>query len=594
MAQRLLVISPVRNEAAHLERLVSAVAAQTRRPDRWLIVDDGSTDRTAQLARAAADRWPFCEALSAPPVVGAVGADERLGAAAEWRAFRWALQRAPAYDVLSKLDGDVVPDPDWFARLLAELDADPALGIAGGTLLEGERPLRVPSDHVPGAIKVYRRACLEDIGLPEATLGWDTVDEIRARAAGWTVRSFTAPTARHLRPCGAGGRALAGRARYGRVAWMLHQPWWWALLRSAKLALAAPPVMAGPAFLYGYAAAAARRVPRIEDPAVRAEGRDPLRRRPRPSRVPAANPGAGATVLLISPVRNEAAHLERVAAAVAAQTRPPDEWLVVDDGSTDETLAMLRRLSDEIPFMRLLEGPADLTPAVADRLAAAAAPRAFRWALKQSAVDWDYVGKLDGDTELPPHYLQQLLARFAAEPALGIAGGVRMEGRRRLDRPGDHVPGALKLYSAACYRAIGGMRETLAWDVIDETYAHLHGFRTRAFGDLVAEHHRAWGSADGRLRGRARFGRSLHVAGYPAPWVAVKAARVSALRPYGLSGAAFLYGFAHGRLTRVPRVRDRSYSRQLRRDLRHRAASAASRRREPVAQPHAVVAQHVS
>ena len=591
MRERLLVISAVRDEEKYLERVVDAMAAQTRPPDCWLIVDDGSTDRTPDIARAAADRLPFCVVLQAPPVVGSSELEVRLSDAAELRAFLFGVEHVGLanFDYVAKLDGDIVLESRWYEVLLDRLRREPWVGIAGGTLYERRgrrsRRLRVPPGHVPGAVKTYRRACLQDVGQLVTRLGWDTVDEVRAVAAGWTVTSYPVPSAEHARPRGAATRPLAGRARYGEAAWLLHQPWWWATLRSFKLTLTGPPGLPPAAFLWGYARAALRREPRIDDPLVIKIGRRrPLPRVPRPrlfgALVPQTPPGSN-RVLLVTPARNEIAHLERVGRALAAQTRPPERWVVVDDGSTDGTRDLLARLQSEIAFLTVLDAPADLTRPSKDRLAIAAAPRAFLWGLRQlEHGSFTHIGKLDGDTELPPHYLETLLHRLDSDPRIGIAGGVRVEltdgATRQLDRPGEHVPGALKLYTAECWRSIGGIREMLGWDAVDEVYAHLHGYRTRSFGDLVAIHHRGWGSADGVLRGRRRFGRSLAAAGYPAWWVLIRAFAVAALPPRGISGVAFLAGYGSTRLRSAGSLRDAPYARQLRLDLRRRMRSRAN------------------
>jgi poly-beta-1,6-N-acetyl-D-glucosamine synthase len=282
-------------------------------------------------------------------------------------------------------------------------------------------------------------------------------------------------------------------------------------------------------------------------------------------------------LLVISPVRNEAEHLERVAGAAAAQSRPPDRWLIVDDHSDDDTYAIAERLAREIPFVVPLRAPAHpplLDPR--DRLASAAAPRTFNFGLQSVDLGgFTHVGKLDGDMELPPTYFERILAEFAADERLGMAGGLRRElvrGRWRLERvPTEHhVNGALKCYSRECFEAIGGIQERLAWDVIDETTARMRGFRTRTFEDLVAIHHRPWASADGTLRGRARYGASAYIARFPAYWVTLRSLKVAASRPVGLSGLAFLYGYARASLRRTPRVEDEEFRRTVRRELRGR------------------------
>ncbi len=289
-------------------------------------------------------------------------------------------------------------------------------------------------------------------------------------------------------------------------------------------------------------------------------------------------------ILVISPVHNEAAHIERVARALAVQELPPARWIVVDDGSSDDTLAIIRRLEREIPFMTAVERAALPEGPVRDRLARAAAPRTFNAGLALADVtDYTHVMKLDGDIELRPAYFRELMQRFEAEPALGLAGGVLDEplpdGRmRRLKIAPQHVHGALKLYTRECFERIGGIEERLGWDTIDETYARMRGFTTRSFTDLVSIHHRPLGSADGTVRGHARHGECAYIAHYTTTWVALRAIKVGTRRPAVLSGLAFFYGFARAAARRVERVPDPDYRRFTRRELRRRMLGAVAPR----------------
>ena len=287
-------------------------------------------------------------------------------------------------------------------------------------------------------------------------------------------------------------------------------------------------------------------------------------------------------ILIVSPVRNEAAHIERVVRAVAAQERPPARWIVLDDHSTDDTYAILQRLAGEVPFMTVAQAPPKVeTEPVRDRLAKAAAPVAFNrgLALAGDLSQYTHVMKLDGDIELPPDYFAELCARFDADPRIGIAGCVLDEptpegGMRRIKIAGSHVHGAVKLYTLPCFEAIGGVQELLGWDTVDETYARMRGYKTISHRDVVSLHLRPLGSADGTVRGHARHGACAYIAHFQLSWVLLRAVKVATRKPYGLSGLAFFYGYVRAAVQRVPRIPDREYRRFTQRELRRRMLGA--------------------
>ncbi len=264
---------------------------------------------------------------------------------------------------------------------------------------------------------------------------------------------------------------------------------------------------------------------------------------------------------------------------MVAQSRPPDRWLLVDDHSEDGTLELARQLAAEHAFIEVVEAPEFELRDPSDRLASAAAPRTFNAGLATVDLErFTHIAKFDGDMELPPDYLERILAEFAADPWLGMAGGLRTElvrGKWRVERiPTDlHVNGALKCYSRQCFEAIGGIEERLGWDTIDEVEARMCGFHTRSFDDLVAIHHRPWASADGTLRGRARYGTAAWVIGYPTYWVALRSLKVATSRPEGVSGLAFFYGYLRAAARRTPRVDGPGFRRAVRRETRARVLS---------------------
>ena len=284
----MLLLSSVRDEAALIERVARSVAAQTMRPTRWLVWDDGSSDGTAEILRQLHHDLPWLQVRSD-------GGDlrtnaQRLVDGAPARALNRLLATVPgnAYTHVAVLDGDIELEPDCLRKLVDAFRADPGLGIAGPELVEpaGERwrPLRAPEHHVHGGMRMYSWRAIEALRpLPEL-LGWDTIDQAYARMYGMHTRRLGHVVARHHRPCGAGDGALRGRVRYGAAAYVGGQPPAWMLLRAAKVSLSPPRAAGGLAFVAGYCGAALRRTDRAGDRRYRRFVRAELRNRLVPGR----------------------------------------------------------------------------------------------------------------------------------------------------------------------------------------------------------------------------------------------------------------------------------------------------------------------
>jgi poly-beta-1,6-N-acetyl-D-glucosamine synthase len=260
------VITPVLDEADNLPNLAGSLAAQTLVPVRWMIVDTGSTDETLDVARGIAADTGWTRVLELP-------AETRERGAPIVRALHagiGALDLVP--DVLVNIDADVTFEPDYFARLLDVFARDPSLGIASGSaweLEEGEwRQRFVTGGTVWGATRAYRWECLQAVVPLEERHGWDGIDQLKARARGWRTLTVTDLPFRHHRREGTsdGSRWAHWRTNGETSYFMGYRPWYLAARTAHRLRH--EPAALG--LMVGYARAAVRRGPRMDDPAARA------------------------------------------------------------------------------------------------------------------------------------------------------------------------------------------------------------------------------------------------------------------------------------------------------------------------------------
>jgi biofilm PGA synthesis N-glycosyltransferase PgaC len=284
----LVVVVPFLNEAWCLDLVLNSIASQSCQPDVLILVDDGSTDASPQIADAFAlhRRGVRVRHNPSPPP-----SRDRLIAAAELRAFQAAVEDCEVeWDVVAKVDGDLKLTPETFATVMDAFAEDPALGMAGVCLSEvGEdgRLVRLesPREHVEGATRFYRRACWRDVEPIPAVIGWDTLDLVAARARGWRTRSFEVPGGDpiHLRRMGTHGPILRSFLRWGLGAYCqgahpLHVLAYGLRLMSRRR----PFLIGGLVYYMGWIGGALHRTPRA-DPALRAivrrEQGEKLRRR---------------------------------------------------------------------------------------------------------------------------------------------------------------------------------------------------------------------------------------------------------------------------------------------------------------------------
>jgi poly-beta-1,6-N-acetyl-D-glucosamine synthase len=209
-AWRYALVTAVRDEEKYMSAMIDSILAQQVLPAKWIVVDDGSSDNTANIVMSYAHRHNFLEVVQLP------ARDKRLPGGEA--AVRHALGRLNVsdFDFVARFDADLVFEPDYIARIFSEFDRDPTLGIAGGGLYvetnHGSRLETVPTYHVRGALKMYRRQCFQEIGSLSSRIGWDTIDEVSAWTKGWKTKSFFEYRVKHCRPTGEG-------VRFAHVYW---------------------------------------------------------------------------------------------------------------------------------------------------------------------------------------------------------------------------------------------------------------------------------------------------------------------------------------------------------------------------------------
>jgi poly-beta-1,6-N-acetyl-D-glucosamine synthase len=279
---------------------------------------------------------------------------------------------------------------------------------------------------------------------------------------------------------------------------------------------------------------------------------------------PIAN--ASRSYVVVSPVRDEIAHIEHTLQAMVAQSVRPLLWVIVDDGSTDGTGELLQHFAGQHPWVRLLRR-SDRGVRVAGGGVIGAFYDGYR---EVETLPWDFVVKLDGDLSFDCDYFARCLSHFANEPRLGVASGtvcVLKGGKLQVESRGDpafHVRGPCKIYRAGCWKQISPLVSAPGWDTLDDVRANLFGWSTRTFPDLCVRHHKPTGSAYGAWSDAFKRGIANYNSGYHPAFMAAKCVKRLFQRPYLTEAAGLGAGFASGYLKRRPMQADKQTVRFLR------------------------------
>lgn len=272
--------------------------------------------------------------------------------------------------------------------------------------------------------------------------------------------------------------------------------------------------------------------------------------------------------VLISPCRDEARYMRHTLDTVVAQSIRPTRWIIVDDGSTDQTPEILAEYAARHDWIEVVtltnRGRRLVGPGVID---------AFYAGYQSIDVDdYDFLCKLDLDLKLPPRYFEILMARMAADPRIATCSGKAysdVDGRLVYERHGDETSlGMTKFYRVSSFKAIGGFVREVMWDGIDCHCCRMKGWIACSWDepDLRFIHLRPEGSSQLNIfAGRVRAGHGQYFMGTGLVYMIAVAINRIHQKPYVLGSLAMLWGWLSSAIRRRPRYGDASYRRFVRR-----------------------------
>lgn len=248
-----IIITPTRNEASYFSETVRSIINQTIRPLVWVIVDDGSTDITGEIADAAAQAHSWIRVVHRKDR----GFRKQGGGVIEAFYEGYEKIRTEPWDFIVKLDGDLSFGEEYFEMILKRFDEIPRLGIGSGIYCELKdkstwKNIVMPQYHAAGCCKVLRRQCFEQISGFIPSRGWDTVDEIRAMHNGWMTGHFTDLKMKHLKPEGSGIGTLRTSSMHGEIYYLTGGSKVFFMLKVIHRFKSRPFVIGAVALAWGY------------------------------------------------------------------------------------------------------------------------------------------------------------------------------------------------------------------------------------------------------------------------------------------------------------------------------------------------------
>ncbi len=230
------LVIPAHNEEEFISLTLASLITQTLLPKKVVIINDNSTDRTAEIVQAFAKDNPFIS------LVEKTSSAIHLPGSKVIQAFQTGFETLDDdYDVIVKIDADLIFPNNYFETITKHFQSDEKIGMVGGFCYiekNGEWVLEnlTDKDHIRGALKAYRKETFKQIGGLRPQMGWDTVDELLCKFYNWKVVTDKSLKVKHLKPTGANYNKTA-RYKQGEAFYTLGYGFWITAIASAKLAM---------------------------------------------------------------------------------------------------------------------------------------------------------------------------------------------------------------------------------------------------------------------------------------------------------------------------------------------------------------------
>jgi biofilm PGA synthesis N-glycosyltransferase PgaC len=257
--------------------------------------------------------------------------------------------------------------------------------------------------------------------------------------------------------------------------------------------------------------------------------------------------------IVVTPCKNEEKYIPSLIHSMLNQTIRPKEWIIVDDGSNDNSCNIIKDMTMNEKWIKCIS-----RKGIKKRNRGIEIAKLFAFGIEKISIEnWEFCSKIDSDMILPVDYFEKIIQKFDQQEKAGILGGVcftsMKRGRMKIEKvEPDHVRGGLKTYRRKCFEDIGGVTIANGWDGLDEASAQMIGWETKNLTNIKVEHRRETGSHRGKIVNSYISGEYAYFMGYIFPYILGRSTKRMFQKPYIIAGISMFLGYLKNKLLRKP------------------------------------------